>query len=177
MFMQILTRTPTWVFILLAALIALGVWQSRPQRTSVTRQTVTPLVFTALSLFGVLSAFHGNWLTILVWLVAVTVTALPLMRTATPVGTTFDAASRQFSIPGSWTPLVIMMGIFAVKFAVGVSLGLHPDWATNIAFAATVCTAYGALSGVLLGRGLRLVRLAKGQQGGQSGGPQAPRFV
>ena len=53
-----------------------------------------------------------------------------------------------------------MMGIFFTKYAVGVSLSVAPALALSASFALPVGAAYGAMSGIFLGRALRLWRLA-----------------
>jgi len=53
-----------------------------------------------------------------------------------------------------------MMGIFLLKYAVGISLAMAPELASSAGYATLVGAVSGALSGVFLGRAARLWRLA-----------------
>ena len=67
MLIAIVQHTPAWVWGLLSALIAFGLWQTRDRKMSLVRATILPLVMVALSLSGVLNAFGhtpvalGGW--------------------------------------------------------------------------------------------------------------------
>jgi len=71
-------------------------------------------------------------------------------------------AEGRLSVPGSWLPLALMLGLFATKFAVGVLVALAPALRHDAAFAASAGLAYGAFSGLFLGRALALRALAAG---------------
>ena len=77
-----------------------------------------------------------------------------------PAGASYDAATREFSLPGSVVPLALMMGIFFTKYAVGVSTAMVPELTQLESFVLTVTVIYGAFSGIFLGRAIRLWRLA-----------------
>src|SRR5690349_14301597 len=57
MITQILVHTPTWVFILLAALVALGLSQTRTRQISSARATVLPVAIVVVVVVGVLRTF------------------------------------------------------------------------------------------------------------------------
>ena len=61
-----------------------------------------------------------------------------------------------------YLPLVLMLGIFATKFFVGVNLAMHPALATDPIFAGGFSLVYGMFSGVFLARGMALRSLATG---------------
>ena len=160
MIAQILINTPLWVWGLLAALLALGWSQTRSRSVRLARITLLPLGLGALSLYGTISAFGasptvlGSWLATAILLVLV-VTQLPL-----PAGTRYDTATRQCQLPGSWVPMTLIMGIFLTKYAVGVSLVMHPELKVHANFSLAIGTLYGVFSGIFAGRAIRLWRLA-----------------
>ncbi|MEK8034586.1 DUF6622 family protein [Ideonella sp. DXS29W] len=161
MLIQILSHTPTWVFGLFAALLLLGLSQLATRRVKLLRASLLPLGMLGLSLYGVcsgLAAAHP-WV-LLVWLKALAVSAVFVMRRPAPEGTQYDAASRNFVLPGSAVPLSMMMAIFFTKYAVGVMLAMQPGLAQQAVFAGSLSLLYGALSGVFLGRAARLWQLA-----------------
>ena len=82
--------------------------------------------------------------------------------------TQYNAWTQQFQLPGSWTPLVLMMGIFITKYAAGVALAMQPDLARDALFSQSIGALYGGFSGVFAGRALRLWRLAASQANGNN---------
>jgi hypothetical protein len=160
---RILSSTPTWVWGLLAALVALGMSQARDRQMSLLRVALMPVAMGVFALWGIVSSFGaaGQLATVLgAWLVAaVTVGALVGMS-RTPAGTRYDAAARRFAQPGSWVPLALILGIFLTKYAVGVELALAPRQAHDIGFAVAIAALYGVFNGLFTGRALRLLRLA-----------------
>ena len=157
---QILINTPVWVWGLLVALLVLGFSQTKSRTVGLTRVVLLPLSLGALSLYSTLSTFGtsptvlGSWLATTVLLVLL-VTRLPL-----PAGASYDIKARQFQLPGSWVPIALILGIFLTKYAVGVSVAMHPELKSHVNFASVVVILYGAFSGIFVGRALRLIRLA-----------------
>ena len=157
---QILTHTPLWVFGLFFGLVYLGYLQSRTRQVSRGRLIVLPLAMLAWSLYSVWSTFDAHLTALAAWAcawVAVVVIGLawvPSRRVA------YDASTAQFTVPGSWMPLALMMGIFTTKYAVGVALSLHPALEHDTLVALGISTLYGVFSGSFIARALRLWRLA-----------------
>lgn len=160
MFFQIITRTPPWVWAIMVVLLWVGLKQTLPRSVSLRRITVLPLVMIGLSLAGMFTAFGTGNHALLAWGIAAAIAVTVVMTRNLPQGTQFNAWTQHFHIPGSWTPLVLMMGIFITKYAVGVALTMHPDLARDALFSQSVGALYGSFSGVFTGRALRLWRLA-----------------
>jgi hypothetical protein len=88
-------------------------------------------------------------------------TAWLLMQGESALGSTFDAATGRFNVAGSTAPLALMMGIFFLKYFVGVSMGMKAAFTTSGSFAIVIGALYGAFSGTFAGRAGRLIRLTK----------------
>ncbi len=157
---HILSGTPTWVWFLLVALAWLGLRQTLTQTASLRRVTLMPLALVALSLYGTVSVFGNQPMPLLLWALAASFTAYLVMRRPVAPGTRFDLARQTFTLPGTWAPLALMMTIFCTKYAVGITQAINPSLLQGTAVALTVSTIYGLSSGVLIGRALRLWRLA-----------------
>lgn len=160
MLTQILAGTPRWVFALFALLLWLGGRQLLSHRLSLLRATAMPLAMTALSIYGVLSVFSHQPIAGLGWAAAALVAGFVVQQRPLPDSTRYDAATRRFHVGGSAVPLVLMMGIFFTKYAVGVQLAMHPAMADDLTFALCLGVLYGAFSGIFMARGLRLWKLA-----------------
>ena len=161
---QMLRRTPTWVWGLLAALLALGASQLFARRASLVRVSVMPVAMTGFSLYGMVSVFGRSeqlGTALALWLLAAAASsALALQwRKTAPMGTRFDAASRSFELPGSAVPLALIVGIFLTKYVVGIEVAMQSTLPQDSLFATSVALLYGAFNGIFVARAMRLWRL------------------
>jgi uncharacterized membrane protein len=157
---QVLARTPGWVWGLLAGLLVLGWSQTRQREAGLGRIVLLPVAMTALSVSGTVSAFGATPAVLGTWLAAVLFVVALVLPRPVPAGTRYDAAARRFTLPGSWVPMLLILGVFSMKYAVGASLAMQPLLAFDPAFAGCVTVLSGVFSGLFAGRALRLVRLA-----------------
>jgi hypothetical protein len=160
MLTQMMTNTPHWVWGLLVVLLWQGLKQTLPRTASLKRITLMPVAMTALSLYGTVSAFGATPAVLLVWLGAASVMAMVVQQHALPESTRYNPMNRTFALPGSWVPLVLIMGLFVTKYVVGAVSATQPALAHGSNFALCFSALYGAFSGVFLSRSARLWRLA-----------------
>jgi uncharacterized membrane protein len=163
MIVQILSNTPLWVWPLLAALIWLGLSQAKARTASFTRITVVPLAMTAFSLWGTVSAFGASPMfgyVMLAWMFGTAVMLAVVAPMEVPRGTTYDVESRTFGLPGSWAPMLLILGIFLIRYSVGATLTFQPGLARDGLFPLVAGALYGLFSGIFAGRAARLWRLA-----------------
>jgi len=156
-----LQHTPTWVFGLFVALVALGLSMSFPRTMSLRRSLMLPLALLGLSLLGVASAFGSHALALPAWAAGLAAALLALQGRVDTSGVRFSAETRRFQVPGSWVPLALMLGLFSLKFGVGVALAMQPDLRQSAGLAVAASATYGLFSGVFLGRALALWALAR----------------
>ena len=84
------------------------------------------------------------------------------LRLPVPAGARYKVAQRRFHLPGSWLPLLLILIVFTLKYAIGVQLAMQPALAHASGFAFVVTALYGLLSGLFAARTLRVLRLARG---------------
>jgi hypothetical protein len=161
MLTQILSHTPLWVWALLLALVYLGVNQLLPRVTRQGRVLRLALGMTAFSLVGTVSSFPSSAAALAGWLVAALMVAWMTLQIRLPEQTRYLPQRRAFHVPGSWVPLALMLGVFVVKYAAGVLLGMHATLTQGALFAPLLGMVYGAFSGAFVGRAARLLRLAR----------------
>ena len=159
-FIAIVQHTPAWVWGLLAALVALGLLQTRPRELSLTRVTVLPLVLAALSFSGVLSAFGHMPVALAAWAAGLAAAPALARKVVSVRGAWWSPSRGRLHVPGSWLPLVLIVSLFALKYGAGVSLSLAPALASDASFAGLCSLAYGTFSGLFLARALSLRSLA-----------------
>ena len=159
----ILARTPGWVWGLLAGLTWLGAAQLRDRNASLARVSIFPLVMTSLSVWGIAGAFGKSPMfgyVMLAWMLVAAVAFAAIGMTAAPNGTTYDAGTRTFFLPGSWVPLAMIAGIFFTRYVVNVDIAMNPALIRDGQYTVSVAAMYGLFTGAFLGRAARLWRLA-----------------
>jgi len=159
MVLRILTNTPVWVWGLLLVLLWLGFSQTRARSIGLRRILILPLVMTGLSLSGTISSFGVAPLVLLAWAITTGIGTWLVIRRPVPQSTRYDSTMKVFFLPGSWLPLGLILGIFAIKYATGATLVMHPALANSTGFSTAVGALYGAFTGVFIGRAGRLWRL------------------
>lgn len=161
MIATILQQTPLWVWAILIALIGLGLMQSVARTVTLRRVLVLPLAMTTLSLHGTFNHFPPATWSWVMWIGAAMVSATWFATGDLPAGARFDAGRQVFELPGSWQPMALMISIFCTRYLVAVVLAMTPSLAGDPATAAIVSSIYGALSGVFIGRLLRMLHAAR----------------
>jgi uncharacterized protein YneF (UPF0154 family) len=164
MFAQIISHTPLWVWALLAFLIYRGILASVNREVTLKKLSIIPLVMLALSWQGVSTVFGVTPLPMLCWLLAAAVAATLNWRLFRKESAIAHPERGVVFQRGSWLPLMLMMGIFLTKYAVGVTLAMQPPLAHDLVFTASVCVLYGVFNGMFIGRLLRIASLYRNAQ-------------
>jgi len=168
MLTTILSHTPTWVWGLLAALIWLGVSQLRDRTAGLLRVSIQPIAMTALAIWGITGAFGNSPMfgyVMLTWMLVAAIAFAAIGMTSAPAGTTYDATSRSYFLPGSWVPLAMIVGIFVTRYIVNVDVAMNPPLVRDGQYTLVVAGLYGLFTGSFLGRAARLWRLAAESSG------------
>lgn len=157
---QILTHTPTWVFALFLVLLAFGLLQTRTRTVGKIPALALPAGMVALSLAGIQSSFGLRPVPLVSWAVALAMAAVVGHALLRDRRVTYDAAARQFHIPGSWVPLAVIMAIFFAKYVYAVMGAMNAAVISTPLFVVGLSAVYGVLSGYFAARAWNLVRLA-----------------
>ena len=159
----ILKNTPTWVWGLFAGLMVLGFSQVRDRTASLARTALVPVAMVGFSLWGIASGFGASpqlgWV-LAAWVAAATAVGVLVGRGPAAAGTEYDAATLSFRLPGSFVPLLLIVGIFLTKYAVGVELAMQPRLSADPTFGIEMAAVYGVFNGLFAGRAARVLRLA-----------------
>ena len=156
MLQQIIRGTPIGVWLVLAALVALGLKQTKPRTVGSRRAAILPAAFVVLSLVGVLSAFGASLLGGVAWACGVVGSLTIGPRLLPRIRASWQAAGDTLQVPGSWLPLVLILALFGIKYAAGVSLAMHPVLVHEDDFVAACSLAYGVFSGLFAARARQL---------------------
>ena len=159
MLLEILIRTPSWVYGLFVVLVAVGVLQSRTSKVGTARAAMLPIAMLVLSAYGAISVFGTQPAVAAAWGAGLTIALIVAHGiNGGPSGLVRDPSSGAVVVPGSWTPLALMMAIFFTKFGVGVTLAMSPLVKSQPTFWVPVCIAYGVFGGMFLSRGMKILR-------------------
>jgi hypothetical protein len=159
---DILARTPVWVFPLFLALLYFGYSQSKTTQRRAPRIAAVPAAMLGLSLYGLGSAFGADWRAFAFWMLGLALAALLNMLLQQPKGVAYSRETRAYTIPGSWLPLGLIMGIFFIRYSVTAALATNPSLASAGALSAAVGLVYGLLSGLLFSRAIQALRVKNG---------------
>lgn len=159
MFTQIITHTPVWVWILLAALVALGWSQTRDRAVSLKRVTILPLIMIAFSASNVLQNASAHPGLMFAWAIACVSLAAAVMQIPLSHKTRYHAETGMLTVAGSWVPMALILTIFVGKYVLAIFTAMQPEVGSSTSFMTTSAIAFGGLSGVFLGRAARLWKL------------------
>lgn len=158
MIVQILSNTPTWVFVLFVVLLVFGLMQTRTRTVGRIPALLLPAGMIALSLAGINSSFGLMPMPLASWAIALAITALVGHALFRDKRVKYDAAAEKFFIPGSWLPLAVIMAIFFAKYVYAVMHALKSDVISSPLFIAGLSAVYGLLSGYFAARALNLIK-------------------
>jgi hypothetical protein len=156
MLLQIIQATPLRIWALFAGLVGLGMMQARTRTIGSLRASLLPFVFVVLSLAGVVSAFGAHAVALAAWGLGIAVSLAAGPRLLPTLRATWQATGDSLQVAGSWLPLSLIVALFMVKYAAGVSLALHPQLVAEADFVVACSLAYGLFSGLFAARGLQL---------------------
>ena len=142
-------------------LLVVGYFQSKKRAVNVYAVFMLPIAMIAFSFFGVLSIADAFPLAISAWLVGMTISLLVGVKLAHPKHVAFSEKEHTLRIPGSWTPLLLMMGIFFIKYFVGFATARELAIIDDQLFTVVVSLLYGTFTGVFLSRSMIMFKASK----------------
>lgn len=154
MLLQILTRTPVYVWVILALLVVRGVVASADRDMAFGKLLIIPLVMPLLSLQDISTRFDGGGVRFAFWAMAALLTTA-LVWKISPARLSTGTQPGKVLVRGSWVPLAAMMAVFVTKYVVIVMLAINPHLRTDTLFIAEACGLFGIFNGIFFGRLMR----------------------
>jgi hypothetical protein len=152
---EIITHTPTWVWLLLAFLVYRGLAALKPREVQPSRALIVPLIFLIWGGSGLLNGPNSDGLGVISYVVALAAgLAIGRGLAALAPAPSFNRASGLMRLSGSAAPLILTCLAFAAKYSLGVSMGIAPELRESATFAALSGATGGLMAGVFWGRAL-----------------------
>jgi hypothetical protein len=159
--MEIISKTPIWVFILFIVLVIVGLLQLKDRNVSLQKAIILPISMICLSFYGLISAFGLEVKSIFCWLIGLIIAVLLNLLLKLPKNSTYDTKLKIFFIKGSIIPFILIMSIFFTKYFVAVVIAKHLAILNELSFICGISFIYGVLSGLFFGRFFILLKLRK----------------
>ncbi|NGX51169.1 MAG: hypothetical protein K1060chlam2_01029 [Chlamydiae bacterium] len=146
---QIIYYTPVYVWPLFAYLLWIG-WRAR--RSYVASWKTLLIMPTILFVWSIYRAFsHFEVVSISLWAVSITIGIVLGALTTRRLDLRFDKRRRVVEIAGNWTPLLLSLSIFSLRYFLGATYVLHPELAGSAILMGVECIAT-VISGTFTGR-------------------------
>ena len=158
---ELISHTPTWVFAIFLALLALGFSQTKERVVKVKTVFILPFAMILFSFFGVYSIFGITFFTAGIWSIGFVLTLLVGAKLAYPRFVIFSEQKNELTIPGSWVPLFFIMAIFLTKYFVGFAVARGLPLVNELMFIVLISLLYGVFSGIFLSRSLGMLKRCK----------------
>lgn len=153
-----ISHIPVWVFFMLFGLMALGY---RLSRTRLVKPGMVALIAFAMllySLYGVTSSFGIDALPLAAWAGGI---AAAIVLGSQAIGARgLSHEGGRVRVAGSWWPMLLLMTIFGIKFALGVARGVGSPVVDAAWFVAAASAVSGVISGTFAARALAVHRFA-----------------
>jgi hypothetical protein len=150
--LQTVINTPPWVWPLLAFLLFLGIRALRPRTASLWRVAILPTVFCVWGLYGLVSLHALTAQRVLPWAgaVAIGIAAGMLIASLQPIRA--DKVRHLVRAAGGPLTLVLILSVFASKYAFGFLHATRPDLFAEPRFWLTELALSGVLTRMFVGR-------------------------
>ncbi len=158
-FVEIIANTPFWVWVILVALVALGLGQTRTERRSFSGLVIPAVVFAVIALAKLgYARFAAD---ALFGTLGGGVLGIALILLTRPGRRTEKLADGSYLIRGEWMPLVVILVVFVGNYFVAVISAIAPELAQSTAAGLAV----GAINGfsALYMAGRTIAHLRAGQ--------------
>ena len=149
---DIIKGTPYWVWALFAYIIIRGVQATKARAVPLYALVIMPVVFITWSLYSLCKKYGMASIPLGLWVIfaaAGMIIGYNMMKRLT---LSIDTKTKSIYLPGSWTPLLLSLVFFGIKYFLGVTYALDPAASAKALFYSLDSIVSGAVSGLSVGR-------------------------
>lgn len=146
---EIIKGTPYWAWLFLAYFIYVGIQALKERVVSIFRLSLMPILFILWSIFSLYSKTTFSLILYpFIWIIGMIFGRIFMDKFAI----TIDKHSKLIRLPGSIIPLILSSSFFFIKYCLGVSYALYPEFSANLLVTGFDAIASGLFSGFSFGR-------------------------
>jgi hypothetical protein len=149
---QAIANTPWWVYVILIYLITLGIKATRRTKVPLLKLTIMPVIFTALSVHTLITAFKIDFYSITLWVISILVGCVLGWIQVSRFDLRVDKQHWIIEAPGTWSTLWLILIIFAIKYYFSYALAVDPGLTHNDWFELAMLGLSGLFTGLFIGR-------------------------
>ena len=153
--MAAIEHTPLWVWPVLALVLVLGARNLWARERSIASMFVLPVVMLAIAAANLASSVADLTLVIPAFIFSFAV-GCGIGWNLVPRRTTADRARGTVRVPGSVSPLLVVVAIVVLRYGIGYTYGRWPELRADPALALEFGATGALLAGIAWGRILRL---------------------
>jgi hypothetical protein len=158
-FIQILTHTPWWVFVLFAYLISRGVRAMRPADVSPYQLALIPALLTGWGLYDLTRRYGFDIAALAPWLLALILGAAAGAAILSGAPLRGDRARGLIHRPADFTVLPLILLAFGIKYSFAVTAAMSPDLLQNTFYRLADLVASGLFAGIFVGKFARYMKV------------------
>jgi hypothetical protein len=147
--------TPWWVWLLFAFLLKRGIKAMRTRVVQLWTIFLMPVVFLGLAISGLITNKCTTCYSLSVWVMALCAGIIAAWFLNRTLQIKADKNKYLIQLPGSASTLVMILGIFAIKYFFGYLAAVNYELATTLPFIYAKLAIYGLISGLTIGKMLR----------------------
>lgn len=146
---QIITEAPVYVWPLLIYLIWGGLKARKASIVPWKALVILPVTMFIWSIYSILT--HYGMMSIFLWILSITIGMGLGFLTTSKLSLRFDKQKKLIEVGGNWSPLILSISIFSLRYFLGATYALHPELegSTTLLIIENIATL---VSGMFLGR-------------------------
>lgn len=150
-FIDILSGTPWWVWVIFIELLIVGINALRSREVSLLQLIIIPITLAAWALYSFYKSYTFFLPASAAWLIALIIGRMLGYRYFSS-NITIHKKNHAVSLPGSWITLALLMAFFVVKYYIGFAYAIDPMQKFNPAFWMSDVITSGLILGTFIGR-------------------------
>lgn len=157
MFSAAISQTPTWVFVIFAYVLYVGIKGLGTRVAPIWKLAVVPFIFAVLGVHGLVHMVGDEPLAWAMFGISLLVGGLAGWKIS-KTGIVEPLPGKQVKLSGSPVTLILVLLIFASKYALGFWMATGTAVAQSVPFMLTDAGVTGLVIGMFLGRYLGILR-------------------
>ena len=152
--LQIIARTPIWVWPLLGFLLFKGIRAFWPSVMNVYKIFIFPAIFLVLSLNGLIATSGCMSCIVFMRFSALLIGSIVGLLLFKGIVVEADKKKSLIRVPGTASTLLLILAIFSIKYYFGFKSAIDPALAKTFVFVSAKLVITGITSGITIGRAL-----------------------